>query len=138
MTTGSPFATTKSGLAEQAHPGILGRPLASGVPDRDDEDDLSGWSMYFTGKSAVERGTRSLQHLPHVRNFLDRIKTRARPIPDIESGYRTTVTSHLGNIAYRTGEKIIWDSKSETIPNSARASRLLTREHRPPWTLPGL
>jgi predicted dehydrogenase len=110
----------------------------AGVPARDDEDDLGGWSAYFTGKSAIERGTRSLQHLPHVLNFLDCIRTRELPIADIEIGYRATIASHLGNIAYRTGEKLVWDAKSETIPNSALASRLLTRAYRPPWKLQGL
>jgi hypothetical protein len=101
-------------------------------------DDLSGAGLYYTSAASPERGTTSLQHLPHVRNFLDCVKSRELPRGDIEIGHRSTSTCHLGNIALKTGEKILWDGQTERITNSAKANALLTRQYRAPWELPGL
>ncbi len=105
---------------------------------RDAYDDLSGLGLYYTGDTPAERGTTSLQHLPHVRNFLDCIETRALPAGDIEIGHRSTATCLLGNIAFRTGQKLLWDPKSEKITNSREANDLLTRQYRAPWKLAGM
>ena len=101
-------------------------------------DDLSGLGLYYTSDAASERGTTSLQHMPHVRNFLDCVKTRALPVGDIEIGHRSTAVCLLGNIAYRTGLKILWDAKAEKITNSREANALLTRPYRAPWKLAGM
>ncbi len=101
-------------------------------------DDLSGVGLYYTTEIGGERGTTSLQHMPHVRNFLDCMKTRKLPAGDIEIGHLSTATCHLGNIALRTGQKILWDAKTEKITNSAEANAMLARHYREPWHLPGL
>lgn len=105
---------------------------------REAYDDLRGSGLYFTSDLSPERGTTSLQHFPHVRNFLDCVKSRQQPIADIEVGHQATTTCHIGNIAYRTGEKIVWDREAERIKNHSEANELLTRHYRAPWTLPGL
>ena len=105
---------------------------------REAYDDLAGMGLYYTGEATTERGTTSLQHLPHVRNFLDCVKSRATPVADIETGHRSTATCLLGNIALRTGEKLAWDGQAERFTNSSRANALLARQYRPPWRLPGM
>ncbi len=111
---------------------------AGAMGSRDAYDDLTGVSMYFTSEAKGERGTTSIQHFPHVRNFLDCVKSRQRPVGDIEIGHRSTTACLLANISYRTGERITWDGKAERITNSARANALLTVKYRYPWKLPGL
>ncbi|MFN0168886.1 MAG: hypothetical protein ACKV22_20870 [Bryobacteraceae bacterium] len=115
-------------------------PLGSGggMGSRDAYDDLTGVSMYFTTEAKGERGTMSIQHFPHVRNFLDCVKSRQKPVRDIEIGHRSTTACHLANISYRTGERIEWDGAAERITNSARANALLTVKYRDPWMLSGL
>ena len=83
---------------------------------------------------AVEGGG-SPQNEPHWRNFLDCVKSRQRPICDIEIAHRTTTACHLGNIAYLTGRRLQWDREKERITNDADANRLLTRAYRAPWHL---
>ncbi len=102
-----------------------------------DVDDLTGTSLYYTSKLTAARGTTSLQHLPHVRNFLDCLKTRQRPNADIEVGHWATTTCHLGNISLRVGRKILWDAKQEKITNHAQANAMVTRQYRAPWKLDG-
>lgn len=46
-----------------------------------------------------------------------------------------TEANHLGNVAYRAGKKIEWDTKNMRIPNAPEAERFLAREYRPGWTL---
>lgn len=105
---------------------------------RESYDDLQGAGLYFTGDSVGERGSTSIQHRPHVRNFLDCVKSRQRPAGDIEIGHASTATCLIGNIALRTGLKLHWDGRNERFTNSADANRMLTRAYRPPWRLSGL
>jgi hypothetical protein len=106
--------------------------------DRDAYDDLQGAGLYFTSESTPERGATSMQHLPHVRNFLDCLKTREKPAGDVEIGHKSTTPCLLGNIALRTGQKLLWDAKAEKFTNSSEANALLTRRYRAPWNLPGM
>jgi predicted dehydrogenase len=72
----------------------------------------------------------------HVRDFLDCLRSRKRPVADIEIGHRSTNTCHLGNIAYKLGRKLVWDNESETFKNDAEANALLAREERKGYELP--
>jgi predicted dehydrogenase len=81
------------------------------------------------------RADGSDQNLSHILNFYECIKSRKAPVSDIESGHRSTSTASLGNIAYRTGRRIVWNAGKEQIEGDAEASRLLSREYRAPWKL---
>jgi hypothetical protein len=80
-----------------------------------------------------EAGSGAEQFDLHVRNFLDCIKTRQRPIADVEDGHWTSVTCHLANISLRTGRKIRWDANREEIIGDKEASAMLERPYRKPW-----
>jgi predicted dehydrogenase len=69
----------------------------------------------------------------HVRNFVDCIKSRQRPVADVEDGHHTATACHLANISLRTGRKIHWDARKEEIIGDAEASRMLERPYRKPW-----
>ena len=72
----------------------------------------------------------------HHANWLECIKTRARPICDVAIGHRSATVCHLGNIAIRTGKTLAWDPKVEAIIGDAEAAAMLSRPYRAPWTLP--
>ncbi|MDX1638672.1 MAG: Gfo/Idh/MocA family oxidoreductase [Balneolaceae bacterium] len=71
----------------------------------------------------------------HVRNFLDCIKSRNKPICDVEIGHHSTVTAHLGNIALRSNSRIEWDSRREQARNNPDANELVKGFYREPWTV---
>ncbi len=76
-------------------------------------------------------------HGPHVRNFLDCIKTRETPLCTPEMGYAAAVHTHTANIAGRVGEPLLeWDDTNMRFTNSEAANQLVTPEYRAPWTLP--
>jgi len=104
--------------------------------------DRSGWEVIpenVNGKMRMEavplaRGTgKGLNN--HVRNFLECIDKRN---PDtnasVEIGAHIAKFSAIGNIAYRTGKKLVWDGSKFT--NDTEANNLLIPNYREPWKLP--
>ncbi len=71
----------------------------------------------------------------HGQSLLDGIKTRSDAVSNIDDAVQSDIISHLSDIAIRTGRKIKWDPKAETIVADEQASRLLSREMRSPWRL---
>lgn len=72
----------------------------------------------------------------HVQNWLDCIKSREKPICDVEIGHRTATVCHLGNVARWTGRKLRWDAMSETFLDDAEANAYRDRPRRKPYELP--
>lgn len=75
-------------------------------------------------------------HLAHVRNFLDCVKSRQQPVLNMEPAHHVSTLAHLGNIAYRTGRKIVWDGQAEKIVGDTEADKLVGGKYRQPWQLP--
>lgn len=69
----------------------------------------------------------------HVRNFLDCVKSRQRPVADVEYGHQITTACHLGNLSLRTGRKLRWDADRDEILGDKEASAMLERPYRQPW-----
>jgi len=78
---------------------------------------------------------RSEGHDLHVLNFLDCLRTRKRPVADVEVGHESVSVCHLANIAYRTGRVVQWDAVKEQVTGDPEANRLVSREYRAPWKL---
>ncbi len=119
-------------------PQMTQRKEPGGIAFRAAFDDLAGVSMYYELDGIAARGTTSVQHLPHVQNFVKCMKTRERPTADIEIGHRTTTACHLGNIAYHVRRSLRWDAEQERFLNDNEANAWLTRNYRAPWKLNGL
>jgi predicted dehydrogenase len=74
--------------------------------------------------------------LDHVRNFVDCVKSRQRPNSDIEIGHRSTSACLLGNVSYRSRQRLVWDvANQRLISGGADAEKYLSREYREPWKL---
>ena len=73
------------------------------------------------------------QFVPHVRNFIDCVKSRKAPISDLASSHRSSVPCHLANLALRLGRTLRWDDAKQDVVGDPEASKLLTKEYRSPW-----
>lgn len=73
------------------------------------------------------------QFEPHVRNFVDCIKSRRQPNSDLEGAHKTSIACHLANISLKLGRTVRWDDNKEEIIGDREASRMLTKEYRAPW-----
>ena len=71
----------------------------------------------------------------HHDNWLECIRTRQRPIADVEVGCRSVTVCHLGNIAYWLNRPLKWDPVKEQFVGDDAANRWLDRPKRAPWTL---
>jgi predicted dehydrogenase len=94
--------------------------------------------FYYTTEILPEVSDSSQQHGPHVRNFLDCVKSRKRPNADIEAGHATNTVCRLGNIAYRVGRALKWDAAKEQVVGDAQANRLALGTYRSPWKPRGI
>ena len=73
------------------------------------------------------------QFVPHVRNFLDSIKSRQPTVSNLQTSQQTNITTHLVNIAQKLKRTINWDADRETIVGDKEAARLMSKEYRAPW-----
>jgi predicted dehydrogenase len=69
----------------------------------------------------------------HQGDFLNAVRTRQRPIADVEIGHRTATVCHLNGIAERIGRPVRWDPETEQIVGDDVASRWLDRPRRAPY-----
>ncbi|MBI5085764.1 MAG: Gfo/Idh/MocA family oxidoreductase [Acidobacteria bacterium] len=95
--------------------------------------------IWIKGKQELNF-TRPPQSIPdspgHIREFLDSIKSRQLTTCDVAYAHRLNKGGLLGNIAFRTGERIYWDDAKERIIGNPRADKqYVTRRYRKPWKL---
>lgn len=75
----------------------------------------------------------------HWEDFLNGVRTRQKPIADVEGAHRAVSVALLGEVAYLSGEKLKWNPDTEQlIGASTEANQLLSRTYRAPWELKGL
>ena len=74
--------------------------------------------------------------LNHMKNFLECVGSRAKPVADIGTGFISTGTCLLGNVALRAGRSLDIDPNLGKIIDDAAAEKLCRRDYRAPWTYP--
>lgn len=75
-------------------------------------------------------------HFSHVKNFVECIKSRKMPEADVETGHKSVIAPHLGNIAVRLRRYIRWDAQREKVVGDPEGQALVGRPYRKPWALP--
>jgi predicted dehydrogenase len=71
----------------------------------------------------------------HHSDFFKCIRTRQRPISNVEAGHRSATICHLNAMAAQLGRALRWDPKKEEIIGDAIASRMLDRPRRAGYAL---
>lgn len=72
----------------------------------------------------------------HQRDWLNCIRTRKRPICDVEIGARSVTVCHLGNLVYWNRRRLCWDPARWEFVDDEEANTWRDRERRDPWQLP--
>ncbi len=73
---------------------------------------------------------------PHLANWLECIKSRKKPVADVEIGHRSISVCHLVNITRELGRKLNWNPKTEQFEGDTEANLLLDRPRRAGYELP--
>ncbi len=103
----------------------------------------NGWKV---GGEKLNKEKKKLEEVPpqsgtggfteHLVNFLDAIRSNAKPHCPVERGRDVAIFAHMGNIAYRTGDKLFWDEDKGMFLNNDKANKLIVPTYRKPWELP--
>jgi hypothetical protein len=97
----------------------------------------NGWKLFGPRNELREEMAGRPDTAAHERNFLDCIRSGARPAADIEDGHLSSALAHLGNIAVRTGRMLRFDPATETIVGDDEAAALVRRAYRDRhWAVP--
>jgi len=73
--------------------------------------------------------------LGHHREWISACKTGSPTSCNFDYAGAITETLLLGNVAYRTGQKLEWDGPNMRVTNCPAANNYLQRDYRPGWTL---
>jgi hypothetical protein len=51
----------------------------------------------------------------HVKNWMDCVRSRKTPNAPIEAGYQHSIATIMSNAAYRTGQRVTFDEKTQEV-----------------------
>jgi hypothetical protein len=66
------------------------------------------------------------------------MRTRKRPLADVEIGHRTVTVCHVANITRRLGRKLNWDPAAERFVGDDEANGFLNYTRRQGYELPAV
>ena len=105
------------------------------------EKEFQGWEKEGIPKMdavSFDRGDKSGLDL-HTKNFMDAVKSRDASTLNapIKVGYDAALVSHMGNVAFKTGNRIYWDEATGLF-KSEKANELIKADYQNGWKLPML
>lgn len=71
----------------------------------------------------------------HLGDWLTAIRSRKKPICDVETGARTATVCHLVNLAYYHGQTMKWNPAREKFTDGTGDVSWLDVSHRAPWKI---
>ncbi|MEM6979586.1 MAG: Gfo/Idh/MocA family oxidoreductase [Planctomycetota bacterium] len=106
---------------------ITGEPLIESDKYPTDATDKKQWRLEWHVASAI-RG--------HMRDFLDAVDNRTKPIADIEQGHISSASCFMTNLAMDLGRTLEFDPATHTIVGDPEATAKLKRPYRSPYVHP--
>ena len=105
--------------------------------------DRNGWEVI----PEIDKGVARMEVVPltksvgsgldnHTKNFVDCMKSRAKPNCDIAIAQNTALNASLGNIAFRVNRKIFWDATKQQLIGDNEANKLTKANYQNGWALP--
>jgi len=78
------------------------------------------------------------ESIGHHAEWLQACKTGSPTTCNFEYSGGLTEANHLGNVAYRVGKKITWDSTTLSCPDAPEAAQFIKRQYRKGWDFAAL
>jgi hypothetical protein len=91
---------------------------------------VSSQALLTTGLSGEVGGE---PHVSHVRDFLNCVKTRAKPRVNADVACQSHIACHAANIAIFLGRKLAYDPKKNEFLDDEEANRLRGEAAHEPW-----
>jgi hypothetical protein len=75
-----------------------------------------------------------------TQNFIEAVKKndQSKLNTPIKSGSIAAINAQMGNIAYKTGSKVFWNTETNSFVNNIDADKLLTANYQNGWKMPNL
>jgi hypothetical protein len=96
-----------------------------------------GWQVLGPGNKIVAQDGGVMPDKEHQLDFIESLRTRKTPNGEVEQCHRSATLVHLGNIAYRVGNKqLLFDGATEKFLNSDEANILARGAYRKGYEVP--
>ena len=107
----------------------------AGFVNREDGGSLSSVLTRVEKEYLSDVKTKLYVSQDHLRDFLDCVEARTRPITNEEVGGRSAICCHLLNQAYYNHAIIKWKPRQMRFAEGGGNPEWLTRDYRAPWTV---
>ena len=96
-----------------------------------------GWQVVGENSEIIAQDGGKFPDEEHQKNFIEALRARKKPNGDVEQGQLSACLVHLGNIAYRVGNKqLFFDGKNERFIDNDEANKLLKTTCRENYRIP--
>ena len=88
--------------------------------------------------TAADNSSYGDRNASHFGNFIDAVRAHDSQILNAEvlEGHISSALCHLGNVSYRVGRTLTFDSHSERFVQDDEANGYLSRRYRHPFVVP--
>jgi len=137
---GGPYNRTE-GIAFIGNNGtlVVNRQGYEVIVEKESRGDNKGKTKMETIEGFVKPNELSYLDL-HTQNFIEAVKknSQAHLNTPIKSGSIAAINAQMGNIAYKTGTKVFWDSKQNAFAKNDAANKLISPNYQNGWKVPTL
>jgi len=96
-----------------------------------------GWQVMGLNNEIVAQDGGVFPDKEHQLDFIESLRARKNPNGDVEECHRSATLVHLGNIAYRVGNKqLLFDGRTEKFLNDDLANTLARGTYREGYVIP--
>ena len=96
-----------------------------------------GWQVKGEDSGIIAQDGGIFPDVDHQKNFIESLRTRKKPNCDVEQGHLSASLVHLGNIAYRAGNRqLIFDRENENFIGNDKANEFLKTTYRRNYEIP--
>ena len=97
-----------------------------------------GWQVLDKDGQVVAQQHGMFPLKPHIKNFIDCIRTRNQPNGNIIEGHKSAVLIHLANLSYRSGnQQLLFSPEYEAVLHNSKAQELSRLKYRKGFEIPG-
>ncbi len=108
------------------------------IPEQENKDGVRRYVIDALPKQDRPGNANYLQN--HCRNFVEAMEQNDKGILKcgMESGSIAAINAHMGNIAFKTGRKIYWDTAAGNFKKDKEANQLIKANYHNGWQVPGI
>jgi hypothetical protein len=89
------------------------------------------WIEASKGGASREEGEDTMAL--NKRDWIDCIRSRKRPLCEVEDGHHVAVACNLANMSLRLGRAVRWDPDKQEVIGDKEAAAMCYRPYREPW-----